>query len=223
MSNTISAAATVVLVRNIDKMFEVLMLRRSKDLQFAGGSWVFPGGRIDAADYDSQPEDGLGAARRAAVRETREEAGLTVDAGQLQYFAHWTAPPEVPKRFSTWFFICKVDEIDDVVVDGGEIVQHRWLKPQEALDAHRAKTFELTPPTFVTLWELSGCESADDALAMYRNRTVPEYLPHVCQSERGLCMLYPGDIGYDNKDAQRHGARHRILLADGVWHYERRF
>ena len=44
-------AATVVLVRQGDSGIQTLLLRRNSALRFAGGNWVFPGGRIDKADY----------------------------------------------------------------------------------------------------------------------------------------------------------------------------
>ena len=78
-------AATVVLVRDGDSAVEVLMLRKNSKITF-GGMWVFPGGKIDAADYpggEVSPDNIDAAARAAAVRETQEEAGITVDAQDL--------------------------------------------------------------------------------------------------------------------------------------------
>lgn len=53
-------ASTIVLVRELpeklvqedDNRIEVLLLRRNAKLDFAGGNWVFPGGRIDQGDFD---------------------------------------------------------------------------------------------------------------------------------------------------------------------------
>ena len=62
-------AATVVLLRDAPGVgLETLMVRRSSKLEFAGGMWVFPGGRVDPDDI---PPDGdvIEAARHAAVRE----------------------------------------------------------------------------------------------------------------------------------------------------------
>src|SRR5688500_20282444 len=70
-------AATVVLMRdaaNADGL-EVLLLRRNSQLAFYGGAWGFPGGRIDDADGPAQDLELR--ARRAAVRELREEAAPT--------------------------------------------------------------------------------------------------------------------------------------------------
>ena len=73
----IRPAATVILARDGDRSVEVLLVRRAAELAFHGGSWVFPGGRVDPNDYAVCGADDIeGAARAAAVREAREEAGL---------------------------------------------------------------------------------------------------------------------------------------------------
>ena len=100
MSET-HAAATVVLLRDGTDGLETLLLRRNAKIGF-GGMWVFPGGRVDAADrVGLASDDDLTAARRAAVREAYEEAGLLVDAATLYPIAHWTPPLAAPKRFLT--------------------------------------------------------------------------------------------------------------------------
>src|SRR5258705_9024241 len=115
--------------------------------------WVFPGGRIDAADC---PDDGdvNVAACNAAVRETREEAGLTLTPDGFVWFAHWTPPPAAPKRFATWFFAARADSYS-VTIDGGEIQNHQWVTPAAALAQHAAGTIDLAPPTWVTLYQVS--------------------------------------------------------------------
>ena len=42
-------AATVVLLRDSDESYEVLMLKKNSKITF-GGRWVFPGGKIDPED-----------------------------------------------------------------------------------------------------------------------------------------------------------------------------
>src|SRR5689334_14483406 len=102
MSNGVPAA-TVVLVRDGADGLETLLLRRNSKIAF-GGMWVFPGGRIDESDWRGLVAgDELAAARRAAVRETHEEAGLVIAEGSLVALSHWTPPAMAPKRFLTWF------------------------------------------------------------------------------------------------------------------------
>ena len=47
----IRPAATVILVRPALPQYEILMLKRTTNAAFAGGMYVFPGGRVDESDY----------------------------------------------------------------------------------------------------------------------------------------------------------------------------
>ncbi len=83
---TFKPAATVVIFRRAADggPAEVLMVQRAKEMRFAGGAAVFPGGRIDAADRvlaaQLAPQDDPDevAAKVAAIRETLEETGLAI-------------------------------------------------------------------------------------------------------------------------------------------------
>ena len=81
-------AATLVIFRHAPGggAPQLLMVQRAKEMRFAGGAAVFPGGRVDDADralaqqLGAQDPDTIDeqAARIAAVRETLEETGLAV-------------------------------------------------------------------------------------------------------------------------------------------------
>ena len=79
-------AATMVIFRaNPDGGAPLLlMVERVKAMAFAGGAAVFPGGKVDPADFDYAQMLGgplpldEAAARLAAIRETIEEAGLAL-------------------------------------------------------------------------------------------------------------------------------------------------
>ena len=168
-------AATVVVARDADAEpgIEVLLLRRNSKLVFHGGHWVFPGGRIDSADFDGGPEGSeYAAALRAAVRETREEAGLMIAQEQLVHTAHWTTPPALPRRFCTWFFMCGLDRSAQVTVDNQEILEHRWLTPTAALLAAKAEELVLPQPTKQTLRRSAGQACVSDLLDWARRTPV---------------------------------------------------
>src|SRR5690606_34913593 len=149
----------VILVRDGHEGLEALLVRRNSNLVFHGGSWVFPGGRIDPGDYSAEhSDDHESAAVAAAVREAQEEAGLVIPAATLRPFSHWTAPPGRPRRFATWFFLASAPD-GDVATDGSEIDDHRWFTPAQALAARQAGEIELPPPTFVSLTRLGACGS----------------------------------------------------------------
>ena len=79
-------AATVVIFRNCQSGGppELLMVQRAKEMRFAGGAAVFPGGRIDpedrelAAQLAPDADPLVAAARVAGIRETLEETGLAI-------------------------------------------------------------------------------------------------------------------------------------------------
>ncbi|QEC50714.1 NUDIX domain-containing protein [Baekduia soli] len=211
-------AATVVLLRESGAGLEVLLLRRNARLAFHGGAWVFPGGRVDPGDDHGDGEQP--AARRAAAREAREEAGVDVDPGTLHPLSHWTTPEGRPRRFSTWFFVGAAGD-EAVSVDGGEIDDHAWHTPDAALAEQAADRIELPPPTFVTLTTLRGHRRIDDVLADVQGREPPVFEPRIVAVPGGECALYPGDAGWATTDPDVPGSRHRLLTVAGGWRYLR--
>jgi 8-oxo-dGTP pyrophosphatase MutT (NUDIX family) len=212
-------AATVVLLRNSADGLETLMVRRSSKLEFAGGMWVFPGGRVDPDDI---PPDGdvIEAARRAAVREAREEADLVVDGDALVPFAHWVPPPVTAKRFATWFFLGPAPE-GAVTVDMGEIRAHRWIQPADALARRDAEEIELAPPTWLTLHRLADHPDVASAMADAREHEPEFFETHIARVEGGIAALWEGDAGYESSDGDAPGARHRLWMLPTGWRYER--
>jgi 8-oxo-dGTP pyrophosphatase MutT (NUDIX family) len=211
-------AATVVLLRDHAARLEVLMLHKASQIAF-GGMWVFPGGRIDEGDYDASRDANV-AARNAALRETREEAGISVAADGAVWFAHWTPPPGTPKRFATWFFAVRADE-HDVTVDGGEIQNHQWLAPIDALAQHARGQIDLAPPTWITLYQMSRFANVDAALARLRAIPPRYYETRVGKRTDGVRVaMWSGDAGYESRDADAAGARHRLVMQAGGFVFE---
>ncbi len=83
-------SATILLLRDTPQ-FEVLMVKRHHQIDFASGALVFPGGKTEAADSDAawsehcadwpnyDPDER--ALRIAAIREAFEEAGILLVTG----------------------------------------------------------------------------------------------------------------------------------------------
>lgn len=218
-SPEVRQAATVILVRDADQGLETLMLRRNSKLDFVGGMWVFPGGRVDPEDW-GPGDDLLAASRRAAVREAQEEAGLTIAEDTLAIFSHWEPPPITPKRFLTWFFIAPAPP-GKVTIDDGEIHDSAWMRPADALVRRDADEIELAPPTWVTLHELSEYTDVAQAMAATRAREPEAYSTRVARAEGGVVAMWHGDAGYEAGDANLPGARHRLWMLDTNWRYER--
>lgn len=213
-------AATVIVLRDGEAGPEALMLRRDRDLSFAGGTWVFPGGRIDPGDHPEHGQDLEHAARRAAAREAFEEAGLVIDPAGLRRWSHWTPPPESPRRFSTAFFVVALDDGDTrVVIDDGEIREHRWRRPADMLARRDAGEVALTPPTVITLHQLST--HVDAASAVAAEREVEHFATRIAVQGDTIVAMYHGDAGYESGDPNAHGPRHRLCMGAGPWTYER--
>ena len=213
-------ASTVILVRDGAAGLETLMLRRNSKIVF-GGMWVFPGGRVDLGDrHDLAADDDLGAARHAAVREAEEEAGLVVALDSLVPFSHWTPPPITPKRYLTWFFLAPAPSTE-VVIDHGEIREHAWMSPTEALRRRDEGEIELAPPTFVSLFELAQWSDVEQALAAVRARTLEHFATHIAMEDGGPVALWHGDAGWEAGDASIPGGRHRLSMHGPDWRYER--
>src|SRR5690606_3316238 len=124
-------------------------------------------------------------------------------------FAHWTTPDMYPRRYATWFFAARCEDAREVAVDGGEITHHQWLRPEDAIAAHRRREVDMMPPTFVSLSYLLGAANSAEALARLAQREVVSILPRPVKDEAGPVMLYQGDAGYESGDPAQPGPRHR--------------
>lgn len=205
-------ASTIMLCRDWGNQLEVLLLKRNKSLNFAGGFWVFPGGKVEPEEIKWGKEE-IEAARLAAVRETKEETNMDVSMSDLIFFRHWTTPVAEPRRFSTWFFFGALpNSAPEVIIDDQEIKQHLWIHPQEAIDLLKLGKLTMMPPTIMSLQLISKCRSVAEAKLVMR-RLKPVYiLPVIDQQEGTFVCMYEGDAGYDSGDANASGARHRLTL-----------
>lgn len=108
-------AATVVVVRDGERGLEAYLQRRPRTMGFAGGLWVFPGGRVEEGDRDAAIDEHWTGpppsawARRldlevadarglvvAACREAFEEAGLLLAGRAADPNGPATADPRAP-------------------------------------------------------------------------------------------------------------------------------
>ncbi|NNF54456.1 MAG: NUDIX hydrolase [Acidimicrobiales bacterium] len=225
-SEELIPAATVILGRNGSSGLEILMLKRNSKIAF-GGAWVFPGGRVDPGDSGSGE---LEKARSAAVRESGEETGLVVKHASMHVWSYW-APPQAQemvtsgtkRRFSTWFFFAPAPANDLVTVDMGEIQEHRWLPPAEAIDLHRRAEIELIPPTWVTLHQLASHSTTESVTrAASGSFDPPQFVTRPIPGDP-VILTWEGDVAYDDRSLRDSpGARNRLTMSAGNWFYERR-
>jgi 8-oxo-dGTP pyrophosphatase MutT (NUDIX family) len=187
-------AATVILLRGGAGPLEVLLVQRNPESRFMGGAWVFPGGSVDR--HEGEGEDALLA---AAVRELREEAGISLDdASGLVPYSRWITPAQVKIRFDTWFFLATAPDGAQPAIDGGEIVDVRWYTPHGALKAAAADELFLVFPTIKHLEQLSAFASADELLTHARGRKVEPVQPRVVLGGETARIVLPGEPDYSD-------------------------
>ncbi len=122
---TPAASASVVLLRDGPVGLETYLLLRHARMAFAAEMAVFPGGRLD-------PVDGSGpdALVRCALRETREETGVRLEADGIRPWAHWITPEPEPRRFDTAFFVAALPPGQDARDISGETDSADWWRPR---------------------------------------------------------------------------------------------
>ena len=136
-------AASLLIFRNARGAPEVLVGRRHKQARFLPDVYVFPGGALDAPDYRGPPvlladadvaRMGVGgraqhghALVRAAMREAREETGLTIQTRTLTYVGRAITPPQSPVRFHARFFSAPFARCEGSLQGDGELQDLRWM------------------------------------------------------------------------------------------------
>ena len=210
-------AATVILLRDHKGRLEVLMLRRNRQLKSFGGAWVFPGGRVDAADKGEGEKD---RAKAAAIRETMEETGLDISGADMAILSCWIPPVQEKRRFSTWFFIVRAPDAP-VQIDQGEIHDYRWVCPREFLAPVPTPDILILPPTYVSLKTLTEFSTVDAVISHIHSAKTDIFETRFVKSSEGFVTLWKPDIAYDSLDLEATGPRHRLNCFPDKWDYQR--
>ncbi|WP_207536854.1 NUDIX hydrolase [Sabulicella rubraurantiaca] len=216
-------AATILLIRDGESGLEVLMVCRAREIEFASGALVFPGGRVEEADSQLAPDgDPLGAFKVAAIREAWEECGILLgrapaptllpagpfgnalgergvspDVEAVVPFAHWITPHYSPKRFDTHFFLAQAPGDQEAVHDGYEAVEAVWVRPAEAVAEAEAGKRRLVFATRLNLLRLAKHGSAAEALAAARECPIVTVTPEpVPDGAGGVMLRIPEEAGY---------------------------
>lgn len=217
-------ASTVLLLRDGAEGLEVFMVVRHREIEFASGALVFPGGRVEGADVALAGGDEAAAFRVAAIRETWEECGVLLavpgapppaegefarmlaarglmpDMRGLAHFAHWITPEPVPKRFDTHFFLAAAPHGQDALHDGHEAVDSVWIRPADALADAEAGRRKVVFPTRMNLAKLARSASVAEAFAAARARPVVTVLPEMRMAPEGRILRIPAAADYGGEE-----------------------
>ena len=183
-------AASVVLCRDGVTGLETYLLHRHARMAFAASMVVFPGGGVDPVDRSvADPLPACG------VRETREEAGVDLDATQLVPWAHWITPAVQPIRYDTFFYLAPLPAGQTAADLSTETDRAAWTAPVAAVAAYEAGELAMMPPTLSILLELAGLDTVARALAVGRDRVVEPVLPEVVRAGDRWVYRYPPPPG----------------------------
>ena len=200
-------AATVVLLRDRTGHLETFMMHRAVTMAFAPGMHVFPGGRLEPADHDAGaalPDPGGRFARDAprastdeaqyralvacALRELREESGVTLPFADLHLADHWITPEVEGRRFDARFFVAPMPKGQEAVLTGTEAQSVVWVRPSHALEEHASGRMPLLRPTSRVLEYLAQFADAAAVLSAVQQRQILPMLPRRIVSHDGTVM-----------------------------------
>ncbi|GAA4283502.1 NUDIX domain-containing protein [Brevibacterium daeguense] len=185
-------AVSVIVARDTARGLEVFVQHRVKTMDFAAGVVVYPGGRVDPQDHeaaaaldvpDSLVEEHVAAWSRTelgadptfaraliatAQREVGEEAGATIPPSALKPWANWITPPGRTKRFDTYFYVARGDQIGDMRHQTTEATMSEWMNVEQILREEAAERLKLMRPTLVLLNEVHHLGSVDALISAQR-------------------------------------------------------
>ena len=120
-----------------------------------------------------------------------EKEDLVLACDRLTPFSHWVTPDFVPKRFDTWFFLAEAPTDQAGLHDGREAVDSLWIEPRRALAEADDGKQRIVFATRAQLHRLAESDGTADAMAMARDRPIPEIKPWLEQRESGAVLRVP--------------------------------
>jgi 8-oxo-dGTP pyrophosphatase MutT (NUDIX family) len=149
---------------------------------------------------------------------------------QLHYYAHWITPEARSERFDTRFFIARHPAGQEATYDQKETTEGVWLSPKKALEENLNGEVVLSPPTLITLENLSRFKTANAVFESLKNQKIQSILPVLTKVSSGPIIIFPWDPEYQTfqkghiPDPANHGRPSqpgdrttRVLMEKGRW------
>ena len=126
---------------------------------------------------------------------------LSLECGELHYFAHWITPPTQLKRYSTRFFIAALPDGQRARHCGGELTESCWATANETLRAGREGRAKLHFPTIRSLESIARHKTFESLIEWAASRVdcgVTAMAPIVIERNGRKKVALPGDADYQD-------------------------
>ncbi len=176
-------------------------------------------------DYRDQIQKG-----KITICRIATESNIYLALDRLQYYAHWITPEARSERFDTRFFLARLPDGQEASFDQKETVAEVWLTPRKALEENVQGKVALSPPTLMTLEDLSQFHTIEEVFNSLQKREIQPILP-VLKNLEGEILIFPWDPEYeifkggDLPSMINHGRPSRtgdrttrLLLRQGIWY-----
>ncbi len=142
--------------------------------------------------------------------------GWILELSRLGRWAHWITPELMPQRYDTRFFMVFMPNVQECIPDFIEVTHGIWINPEKGIAGNCKGEIPLSPPTLVTLYELSKFSNIKALKKEMKNRTWGKaLLPRMIALHQGIMFLEPWDPMYNQKvDINTSGLKKMILPAD---------
>ena len=128
------------------------------------------------------------------LAELLSRRGLAVRADLLVPWARWITPEAESRRFDARFFAAALPAGQHAAGHHAEADQTSWLRPANAIEAAKAGSISLLPPTAAILHEFAPCGGLDDILG--QRRKIAAVLPVLAAEDGEVWMQLPDEVAY---------------------------
>jgi len=153
-----------------------------------GGPVTVPAGPSWEADRNALTAGSL------TLAELLSRRGLAVRADLLVPWARWITPEAEPRRFDARFFAAALPPGQQAAGHHAEADRMAWLRPANAIEAARAGSMSLFPPTVAILKEFASYGGLHDILV--QRRKIAAVLPELAAEDGEVWLQLPDEVAY---------------------------
>ncbi len=147
----------------------------------------------------------LAAEREALVAGRRRFLDIVKDwkislaSDRVVLCARWITPEALSRRYDARFFLEESPPGVEIAPETGELVEHLWVTPGEALERYFANRFRMLFPTAKTLSWLEEGRSVAEWRERFLHSDVKATLPRLRWSNGEVISVIPGEPRYDER------------------------